>query len=609
MILRKVYKILKPYRKFYFIALLATIVSVVISLINPLIISFTVDYVLTGETVDNTKFVVRALTYFQQLDFFMNNIWACAFLLVVFAAVSGIFTFVRGYFSAYAAESIATDQKNRLYDHLQKLPYDYHVKAQTGDLIQRCTTDVDTVRKFLSSQLIEVFRILFVAVVAFLILLNLNFKLALITVIFIPFIFISTVYFSNKIRELFNAVEIKEGELSTVLQENLTGVRVVRAFGREVHELEKFQEKSFAFKDSSYKAIRFLAKFWGASDFTCFLQIGLVKIAGIYMVYNGTISVGTLLVFILYVNNLVWPLRQLGRILSQYARMEVALERINDILITKEEEETENAVEADLSGDIVFDKVTFGYEKNKPVLKDISFTVKGGETIAILGSTGSGKSSLLHLLLRLYDYKEGSVKIGGTELKHIKKQHLRAKIGMVLQDPFLYSKTIMRNIKMAKDHVEEHEVYDAAKISNVHHVIEGFNDKYETMVGERGVTLSGGQKQRVAIARTLVKNSQILIFDDSLSAVDTQTDKAIRDALKQKSTGVTTFIISQRITTLMDADKIFVMENGRITDMGTHEELIKREGLYKRIWDIQNILESDLEEEIGNVSEATPSLS
>ncbi|MDL2248809.1 ABC transporter ATP-binding protein/permease, partial [Tyzzerella sp. OttesenSCG-928-J15] len=322
-----------------------------------------------------------------------------------------------------------------------------------------------------------------------------------------------------------------------------------------------------------------------------------VTLVGSYMAYNGGISIGTLFVFFTYVNNLVWPLRQLGRILSNMGRMDVALNRINEILFTPLEEMDENAIKPELKGDIVFDNVSFSYEKDKPVLNNISFTVKSGEKIAVLGSTGSGKSSLMHLFLRLYDYKHGSIKINGNELKTIDKNYLRERIGIVLQEPFLYSKTIIENIKMAKDTVTDDEVYDAAKIANVHDVITGFKEGYDTVVGERGVTLSGGQKQRVAITRTLVKNSDILIFDDSLSAVDTETDALIQAELKKRSEGVTTFIISQRINTLMSADRIFVMEGGEITDMGTHDELIARDGLYYRVWNIQNTLEEEFEKE------------
>jgi ATP-binding cassette subfamily B protein len=399
------------------------------------------------------------------------------------------------------------------------------------------------------------------------------------------------------IRRTFLAADAKEGELSTVMQENFTGVRVVRAFGREKFELEKFKKFNKEFKNLNYISLEYIAKYWGGTDLLCFFQISLVVVVGSLMAYNNEISLGTLFVFTIYVNSLVWPLRQLGRILSQMGRMEVSLTRINEILHTPLEEGTKDSVKPDLRGDIVFDNVYFEYEPGVPVLKNMSFTVKQGEKIAVLGSTGSGKSSLMHLLLRLYDYKKGSIKINGTELRDIDKKYLREHIGIVLQEPFLYSKTIMENIKMAKDNLSDEEVYEAAKAASVHDVIMGFKQQYNTVVGERGVTVSGGQKQRIAIARTLVKDSDILIFDDSLSAVDTETDMKIQAELKENNKGITTFIISQRITTLMDADRIFVMENGQLADSGSHAELISRDGLYYRVWNIQNTLEEEFESE------------
>jgi len=303
------------------------------------------------------------------------------------------------------------------------------------------------------------------------------------------------------------------------------------------------------------------------------------------------------MLFNLYVGMMVWPIRQLGRVISDLGRAQVAVGRVYEILDTPEEKDTPGAEPHDLRGDIVFNDVTFEYEKGRKIFEKMSFKVKKGETIAILGATGSGKSTLMHLLLRLYDYKSGSILINGKELKLIAKTHLREKVGIVLQEPFLYSKTIEDNLKMAKDVVTNEEIVEATRTASAHDFIEEFEEKYNTMVGERGVTLSGGQKQRVAIARTLIKNSELLIFDDSLSAVDTETDAQIRAALAERANDVTTFIISQRITTLMDADRIFVLEGSKLTDQGSHEELVARDGLYKRIWEIQSMLEQDFEKE------------
>jgi len=592
--LKKVLKLIKPESKRFIIATIAALFAVAFLLMKPLVIKFVLDYILAGEPASESIFV-RIADLLGGVSYLQQNVWILAIIIVLISVLQGIAIFVRGSVSAKAAETISEKQKNDLYDHIQKLPYDYHVKAKTGDLIQRCTTDVETVRRFIASQSMEIFRIIFGATISFTLMLTFDVGLAFMAIIFIPIIFYSAYKFSSVIASSFLAVEHKEVELSTIMQENFTGVRVVRAFGREVFELNKFRVKNKDFRELMYKHLMHIARFWGVSDMLCFLQIITVIITGAYFAYTGRITIGTLVVFTSYVNSLVWPLRQLARVVSDMNKVDVSLNRINEILFTPVEENEKDAVTPDLRGDIVFKDVTFAYEKDKTVINNISFTIKKGEKIAILGATGSGKSSLMHLILRLYDYDKGSITLNGTPLRKIDKNYLRQRIGIVLQDTFLYSKTIMGNIKMAKDVVEDNEVFKATNISNIHKDIEGFEKGYETMVGERGVTLSGGQKQRVAIARTLVKNSDILIFDDSLSAVDTQTDALIQAELKDAGEGVTTFIISQRITTLMGADRILVMEGGKITDSGTHDELISREGLYHKIWNIQNTLEEEFE--------------
>jgi len=595
--LRKVLKLIYPERRRFIIATLAALFAAGFLLMKPLVIKFVIDYIFAGDPSYDSIFV-RFADMLGGIPHLQQNIWIVAMIVVLISVFQGVAIFVRASVSTRAAENISEKQKNDLYDHIQKLPYDYHVKAKTGDLIQRCTTDVETVRRFISGQSMEIFRIIFGATISFTLMLTLDVGLALIAIIFIPIIFYSAYKFSSVIASSFLEVEHKEAELSTVMQENFTGVRVVRAFGREAFELDKFKVKNKDFRELMYKHLMHIARFWGVSDMLCFLQIITVIIIGAYMAYTGRISVGTLVVFTSYVNSLVWPLRQLARVVSDMNKVDVSLNRINEVLFTPVEVNEKDAIKPDLKGDIVFKDVTFAYEKDKTVIDNISFTIKRGEKIAILGATGSGKSSLMHLLLRLYDYDKGSITLNGTPLRKIDKNYLRQRVGIVLQDTFLYSKTIMGNIKMAKDIVSDEEVFRATKISNIHKDIEGFEKGYETMVGERGVTLSGGQKQRVAIARTLVKESDILIFDDSLSAVDTQTDALIQEELKSIGNGVTTFIISQRITTLMGADRILVMEGGKISDSGTHEELIARDGLYHKIWDIQNTLEEEFEREV-----------
>ena len=564
----------------YAAAMIVQACGTAIWLLVPFIMRYAVDTLIGGLPADWALGTWMPATLF-----------GCALLIVGMTVVQGGFMFGRGAITAIAAERIAKDLKDKLYDRLQRMPYEYHVKARTGDLVQRCTSDVETIRGVLAAQLTELTRIIFLAVIAIGFMLTLHVPLTLVAVIPLPLVIIASVIFSGKVEKAFHKVDVKEGELSAVLQENLSGVRVVRAFGREQFEIDKFEEKSREHRDLAYVLMRKLATFWSISDAFGSLQIAAVLGFGVYLAFHDAITLGTLLVFITYANMLTWPIRELGRILSHMGMMVVSFDRVNEVLETPVETDTPGAVKADLSGDIVFDNVRFGYGEGADVLNGLSFTVKRGETIAILGGTGSGKSTIMHLLLRLYDYESGSITINGTELKNIEKSWLRQKIGIVLQEPFLFSKTIMANIEMAKDSVSALDIYAAMETAAMHDVTAGFPAGYDTIVGERGVTLSGGQKQRLAIARTLIKDCDILIFDDSLSAVDTETDLQIRTALKERRQGVTTFIISQRVTTLMDADRIFVLEAGKLADCGSHEALTSRDGLYRRIWGIQSMRE------------------
>ncbi|MEG0766182.1 MAG: ABC transporter ATP-binding protein, partial [Clostridia bacterium] len=327
------------------------------------------------------------------------------------------------------------------------------------------------------------------------------------------------------------------------------------------------------------------------------IQIGITLLSGVFFASKGEISVGTLTIFISYISMLIWPIRQLGRILSDAGKSLVALERIDQILRQPPETDAPDSLTPDIHRDVVFDDVCFGYDDAHPVLQHVSFTVRQGQTVAILGATGSGKSTLVHLLQRLYEPKSGQITIGGVPLPRIRKDWLRAHVGLVLQEPFLYSKTIQENLAIARNQCPEEEVFEAARIAQADDFIRESEKGYDTVVGERGVTLSGGQKQRVAIARTLLKPNDILIFDDSLSAVDTQTDAAIRAALRKRQKDITTFIISHRITTLSEADFILVLERGHIVQQGTHAQLIAQPGLYQRIHHIQNELEEELQDD------------
>ena len=438
----------------------------------------------------------------------------------------------------------------------------------------------------------SLFNLIFVAYIMF----NLHIKMALVSMAAVPIIFIFAFIFFSKVQKIFLEVDEAEGRLSTVLQENLTGIRVVKAFARQNYEIKKFDEKNCEYKDLTFRLIKLLAWYWSISDFICMMQIGTVLAMGSLWAAKGQLSLGTLVVFITYESMLLWPVRQMGRILTDMGKAIVSIGRIEEILEEPTEILEENYEKPQIIGNISFRNVSFGYEDKESVLKGISFDVKAGETIAILGPTGSGKSSLVHLLPRLYDYDRGSIKIDGIELKSIDKKWIRKNVGLVLQEPFLFAKTIRDNIKISNPRLNDKKVLEAPEAASIHNDIASFDKVYDTLVGERGVSLSGGQKQRMAIARTIIVESPIVVFDDSLSAVDAETDIAIREALNERKSKSTTFIISHRISTVQDADLILVLDNGKIVQEGTHETLIKEDGVYKRVYNIQSSFKDNVKE-------------
>lgn len=574
-------------------AAVCTLVAVVVDYLTPLLLAETLDYYLSGKPSTMPGFVNRWVDSLGGPEFMARNLWIVGLALVGLNAVGGLFNFCKGRWQSKAGENVALYLREQLYGHIQHLPFSYHVKAETGDLVQRCTSDVDTVRRFLASQLMAVFSAVLMIVVALVMLFNKNVKLALISMVMVPGLFLFAYLFFKWVVKSFREADESEGKMSAVLQENLTGVRVVRAFGQQQYEVEKFHDSSLDLKKKNFKLSKLLAVYWAASDGMSMTQSCLTLLFCVIFAARGEITIGTMVVFTSYVGKLLWPIRQLGRILSDAGKSFVAIERIDEILQEPVEPEEPNAVRPALSGDIVFDHVSFGYDGKRDVLNDMSFTIPAGKTVAILGATGSGKSSIVHLLQRLFAPQSGKITIGGVDIQQIDRSYLRSRVGLVLQEPFLYSKTLRDNVGVAvrrpSQEAIERAAQDAAALSFIMESENGWN----TVVGERGVTLSGGQKQRVAIARTLMKENDILIFDDSLSAVDTETDAAIRKALKERSRDTTTIIISHRVVTLSQADMILVVEDGRVTQQGTHQQLIQEEGLYSRIFNIQTALEEE----------------
>lgn len=572
----------------YIGAIVAIIIAVVASLMVPLVIATTMDSIIGIDPLDQGNIIGKVFFKLGGKEAILAKLWIPGLIIIGLTVVRGIFLYFRGKWSAEASETISKNLRDKLYEHLQELSYEYHVSAETGDLIQRCTADVDMIRRFLGTQLVEIGRsvsmVLFIAVI----MLNLDTNLGLISLAIVPVIFTYSFFFFKKIQKTFKVLDEADGAMSTTIQENLTGVRVVRAFGRQAFEIEKFKEKNLHMKESVLKLINLFAQYWSSSDVICLSQTTIVLCVGTIWTVQGHISVGTLYAFISYMSMLLWPVRQLGRILQDMSKAFVAIDRTQEILNTESEMVHSGDNFETIHGAVSFENVSFEYEEGRKILNDLTFDIKKGETLAILGPTGSGKSTLVHLMARLYDATEGQIKIDGHDIKSFDKKHLREHVGLILQEPFLFAKTIKDNIKIAKVDAEHHVIEDAAKTAVIHDKILEFNDGYDTLVGERGVSLSGGQKQRIAIARRIITDAPIVIFDDSLSAVDTETDAAIRHRLNNKDKELTTVIISHRVSTLSEADRIMVIEDGHVTQLGTHETLIKNEGLYKRIWTIQS---------------------
>ncbi len=578
--MKKLLGYLKGYGGPFSLAILAIILATVMQLSVPILIKYAIDSIIGDVDPGNMQFL---------MDAFGKSLGGVVFIIVVMSLMRGVFMFLKGYLSSYAAENIAKDIRKKLYTQIQYMTFERHTRKETGDMVQRCTSDVETIRRFLGVQVVDLGRIIFMLGFTLIIMSTLNVKLMLYSMIMIPILILFSYIFFTKIQKTFKKSDEAEGRLTTVLQENLSGVRVVRAFGREKHEVERFEEVNLNHKNITYKLIETLAVFWSSSDFLTLLQNGIVLVVGAGMVIRGELTIGTLTAFITYVSMLLWPVKQLGRLLSEFGKTTVAIGRIEEILHEEIEVDQPNEGEPEIHGSISFKDVSFGYDEHQKVLQGVSFDLPAGTTLGILGSTGSGKSTLVHLLQRLYEY-EGSILIDGNELKDIKRGWIRKKIGLVLQEPHLYAKTVKENIGITKRTYNEKDIFDAAKAASIHSNILTFKEGYDTIIGEKGVSLSGGQKQRIAIARTIIdSDKRILIFDDSLSAVDTETDMRIRNALKSRNKDITTLIISHRIATLAEADNIIVLDEGRIVQMGTHEELVKEEGLYKRIWDLQQM--------------------
>jgi len=525
------------------------------------------------------------------------------------ALAQGLFTFMGGRWATMTSENVIRRLRDYLYDHVQRLTFAYHDKTPTGDLIQRSTSDVETMRRFLGEESVGLGRILSLFVVNFVGLLTLDTRLALISIVVVPVIVVVSIYFFRMIGKRYEIFQEEEAKLSTTLQENLSGVRVVRAFARQDFERQKFEVTNRGRYDSGRKLLVLHAVYWPSTDIIVGIQLIIGYAVGATMAINGAITVGTFLAYMGMLTWIMWPIRNIGRLIVQMSMALVSFDRVAEIIRVDREplDAGTHRPDGPPRGEIVFDDVRFAYAEDMAVLNGITFRAEPGQVVALVGPTGSGKTSLVNLLPRFYEY-QGSIRLDGVELRDYTRRYLREQIGFVLQEPFLFSKTIRENIMYGVHReVTDEDVYRAARAAAVHDVILTFPDGYDTVVGERGVTLSGGQKQRVTLARTLLKDPAILILDDATSSVDTETEAAIREALQELIPGRTTFIIAHRVQTVMNANLILVLEKGRIVQSGTHAELLEQEGMYRRIYELQSQIEDELQQDLAAAHAATGS--
>ena len=582
------YPFTKGFRGNLLLAMFTVIIANIASFLTPQVIRVTVDSVINDQPFSLPGFVLSWIDSFGGREALRSHIIVCAAAALLFAVINGVANFVSRMNLAKGCEGAVESLRNTLFGHIQRLPYAWHNSHQIGDIIQRCTQDVELIRRFVNEQLMTVIHTLLAIAISLSLMFTMNVQLSLVVLCFIPLVLGYSMIFFVLVGKKFDQADRTEGELTALVQENLTGVRVVRAFGRERFEIERFNKKNQEFADLWSHLGRILGVDWGLGELFAGLQALVIMVIGVFFVERGSITEGEFLAFTAYNSMLAWPVAQLGRVLSELSKPSISSTRLFDILDAAEETDCEHPRTPPMDGDIVFDHVSFGYGSEPGVLKDVSFTIKAGTTFGILGATGSGKSTLMYLLDRLYELPEGQgrITVGGADIRDIKLSHLRHGIGMVLQEPFLFSKTFRESIADGARRSDLETVRKYARMAVIDDAIEGFAQGYETPIGERGVTISGGQKQRVAIARMLMQDTPIKVFDDSLSAVDMETDAKIRQSIKENVHG-TTILIAHRITTLMNADQILVLEKGKVAQMGTHQELIAQDGIYKRIYDMQ----------------------
>lgn len=587
-----IWHFLKGSRGFFVLCMICAAASALADMVTPQIIRLAVDQVIGGASVDTLSPRVRELLAAAGGTAYLRaNLWILALAIVAVALVKAASQYGFRVYNAKGGETLVKTMRDTLYTHIERLPFQWHMQHHTGDIIQRCTSDIDTTRNFVSEQLTNLIRILILLVMSIIFMVGMNPLLTLIAMIPVPVIIAYSIRFHHQIWEGFQQCDENEGKLSAMVQENLTGVRVVRAFGRERYERDRFDQQNEFYTGLWVKMGRIMSRYWSTADILSGLQVMLIVVFGVIFCLRDRMTSGEYIAFLSYNGMLVWPIRMLGRMISEMSKAGVSMERVGQIMDAEEERDDPDGAAPPLNRDICFDHVSFAYEGTAEMLHDISLTIPAGSTLGILGGTGSGKSTLMYLLDRLYPLapENGKITIGGVDIQQMRLSHLRSGIGIVLQEPFLFSRTLKENLMITSPDLTEADLAEASRTACLEETIDGFSKGYETFVGERGVTLSGGQKQRAAIARMLTQKAPIMIFDDSLSAVDTETDAKIRAALEKRFGQATIILISHRMTTLSKADQVLVLDHGKVAQLGTPEELRNQPGLFREIDQIQSM--------------------
>lgn len=584
--IRLFWKILKNNRLTYFLSMISTIFIQIFSGLTPIVIMITVDSII-GNKEYKYDILEKAVNLIGGRDFLRENIYILAFVIVILTGISCIFIFLRNYYSNVACENLIYNLKEKMYHKFLNLDMRCLNDYSTGDLIQRSSSDIETVRKLFSAQLVNAFGSIATIALVIVVMSLINLKLATISIVLCIVIAILSSVFYKKIGEIFKKTDEAESELMVFIKEALFNIRVIKAFNREDYILKLFREKNEEFNITQNNFMKTFARFRAVNDFLTFLQLAIILVVGGYETITGRMNFGDLIAFVIYINMIIWPIRQMGQLLSDMARASVSISRIYEVLDLPEEDYDYGIRDVSFSEKIEFKNVSLKINDNT-VLDNISFVLNSGESLGIIGSTGSGKSMIVYLLLGFFEATSGEILIDDINIKEINKRYIREKISAIMQDSELFNMSIFENVKIVNNDIDENSVFDVTKISSIHSEIMNFSSKYETIVVDNGVNLSGGQKQRISIARSLLKPFEVLILDDSLSAVDMNTDLKINNALKSMDRKFTSILISHRISTITNCDNIIVMDGGRIVESGKHNELIKKNGMYSKINEIQS---------------------